>query len=213
MFKRSLKDRIAKVLRILRTIAAISRRLEGRPNRRTGSQPNLTRPIDVPIERLWDFQDQVTSLKGQVTLGHGIPRARADLIMSYRRLLADVRLPSARPGSRTSVAKRHKALLRDLDEEITKLEAALQDIRKPRSEFERQLQNMIDKSGLSVYRLACMANIDPGYLWRLLNGERRNPGWDVVNALGKALYEASGEVTEKDLDRLLNSAGFASRHL
>ena len=101
-------------------------------------------------------------------------------------------------------------MVRDLDKKINELEAALRDIRRPETKFQRQLQKMLGKSGYNSYRLAVEAKVDPGYLWRLLNGERRNPGRDLVSVLGEALLDASSEVTAKDLDRLFKFAGFMS---
>ena len=209
MFKKSKKDRRKRVHRILGEIMTFLRRLESRRSRRTGGLSYTTGPLGLPIDLVPDLRDKVTVLKGRISLGSAIPQAHSDFLREYQKLLSEVRLRSTRPGSQSTVTRQDRALLRDLDKKINELETALRDIRRPETKFQRQLRKMIDKSGLTLYRLAYEAKMDSGYVWRLLNGERRNPGDDVIAALGEALLEASSEVTEKDLERLLKSAGFA----
>ena len=78
----------------------------------------------------------------------------------------------------------------------------------PETEFQRELNELIRKSGITPYALAASYGQDPSYLYKLMKGERRKPSRESVTEIAKALMECSATITAKDADRLLLSAGY-----
>ena len=74
--------------------------------------------------------------------------------------------------------------------------------------FAKALFKLRTRARLTRYRLAMEANTDPGHVGRLERGERRHPSRDLVLRLGQALLDNSGDITLKDVDNLLKSAGY-----
>lgn len=50
------------------------------------------------------------------------------------------------------------------------------------------------KRALSIYTLAQKANLTPGYIANLERGDRRNPTWDTMAAIAKALNKTVPEI-------------------
>ena len=74
--------------------------------------------------------------------------------------------------------------------------------------FGKQLKKLREKAKVTPYSLASLAGSDGGYIKRLENEERRRPRRDTVLHLGQALLDVSGDITLKDIDQLLNAAGY-----
>ena len=64
------------------------------------------------------------------------------------------------------------------------------------------------RANLTHYGLAQLSGTDQSYLRRLLNGQRRSPSRDTLMALGEALMHYDPRFKKKDLERVLESAGF-----
>ena len=50
------------------------------------------------------------------------------------------------------------------------------------------------KQSLSIYDLADMAGLTPGYVANLERGDRKNPTWDAMAAIAKALNNTVPEI-------------------
>jgi len=76
-------------------------------------------------------------------------------------------------------------------------------------EFNAMLKRLRIKSGKSRYKLAQWSGLSEAYLLRLENGERNNPGRDVVLLIALALVYDSPSVDVYDIEELMLSAGYA----
>lgn len=76
-------------------------------------------------------------------------------------------------------------------------------------EFNAMLKRLRVKSGKSRYKLAQWSGLSEAYLLRLENGERNNPGRDVVLLIALALVYDSPSVDVYDIEELMLSAGYA----
>ena len=76
-------------------------------------------------------------------------------------------------------------------------------------EFNAMLKRLRVKAGKSRYKLAQWSGLSEAYLLRLENGERTNPGRDVVLLIALALVYNSPSVDVYDIEELMLSANYA----
>lgn len=76
-------------------------------------------------------------------------------------------------------------------------------------DFACVLRKVRSKSKMTTYALGVEAGVDPTYVARLEGGEKRHPSRRVLLKLGQALLDNSGDITLKDVDRLLKAAGYS----
>ena len=76
-------------------------------------------------------------------------------------------------------------------------------------EFNAMLKRLRTKAGKSRYKLAQWSGLSEAYLLRLENGERINPGRDVVLLIALALVYNSPSVDVYDIEELMLSANYA----
>jgi transcriptional regulator with XRE-family HTH domain len=74
--------------------------------------------------------------------------------------------------------------------------------------FAKTLRRLRNKARITSYYLAMEAQLDPSHVRRLEKGERKRPSRRVVLDLAQALLDSSGDITLKDVDNLLKSAGY-----
>jgi transcriptional regulator with XRE-family HTH domain len=74
--------------------------------------------------------------------------------------------------------------------------------------FAKTLRRLRSKARITSYCLATEAQLAPSHVRRLEKGERKNPSRRVVLELAQALLDSSGDITLKDVDSLLKSAGY-----
>ncbi len=74
--------------------------------------------------------------------------------------------------------------------------------------FAKTLKKLRNKAKLTRYALARDSGVDPPYLARLERGEKVRPGRPLVLRIGQALLDNSGKISLKDVDRLLQAAGY-----
>lgn len=91
---------------------------------------------------------------------------------------------------------------------LDSLDDSINGLYGPQTEFQRRLRKLIEKSGLSIYRLAKSALVDETYVRRLVSGERRKPRERVVVNLALALTECSAKISSRDAERLIRAAGY-----
>ncbi len=77
------------------------------------------------------------------------------------------------------------------------------------AEFSAMLRQLRNKAGKSRYRLAQWTGLSEAYLLRLENGERNNPGRDVVLLIALGLVFNSQDIDTFDIEQLMLSAGYA----
>ena len=76
-------------------------------------------------------------------------------------------------------------------------------------EFGVMLKRLRTKAGKSRYRLAQWSGLSEAYLLRLENGERNNPGRDVVLLIALALVSTSPIIDVYDIEELMLAAEYA----
>jgi transcriptional regulator with XRE-family HTH domain len=76
-------------------------------------------------------------------------------------------------------------------------------------EFAETLRRLRLKARKSRYKLAQWTGLSEAYLLRLENGERSNPGRDVVLLISLALVSGSEGIDLYDIEELMLSAGYA----
>jgi transcriptional regulator with XRE-family HTH domain len=74
--------------------------------------------------------------------------------------------------------------------------------------FAKALHKLRNKAKMTRYRLAQDAEVDAAHVGRLERGERLHPGRDLVLRMGQALLNYSGAISLRDVDQLLQSAGY-----
>ena len=74
--------------------------------------------------------------------------------------------------------------------------------------FADTLRKTRTEAKMTRYRLAQDARVDPSHVARLERGERLHPSRDLVLRLGQALLDNSGDISLKDVDQLLEAAGY-----
>ena len=75
-------------------------------------------------------------------------------------------------------------------------------------DFANVLLKLRTKAKMTSNALGEEAQVDPSYVVRLERGEKRHPSRRVLLKLGQALLDNSGDITLKDVDRLLKAAGY-----
>ena len=88
------------------------------------------------------------------------------------------------------------------------LEKAIERIKEPDSEFVRELKKLRGRCNLTNYGLASETDHGPTHVRRIMSGEIKRPARYIVLRIGKKLMAYSAEITERDVDRLLRSAGY-----
>lgn len=79
---------------------------------------------------------------------------------------------------------------------------------KPVKSIQMVIQ-MRGKAGITYSKLSTISRVDGSYLRRLETGVSRNPSRDTLISLLEALVDYTKLFTAKDVDRVLNVAGFA----
>ena len=75
------------------------------------------------------------------------------------------------------------------------------------SRFKKAFREILNKSGLSCYKVSKYSHIDEPYLSRLIRGERKNPSEETVTKIALAIAHLSDRITIYDIDELFKSIG------
>jgi transcriptional regulator with XRE-family HTH domain len=73
--------------------------------------------------------------------------------------------------------------------------------------FSEVFSQLIDKAGISCYKISLFAHLDQAYLSRLKNGERENPSPETIIKISLALTHYSDNIKLYDIQRLFKSVG------
>jgi transcriptional regulator with XRE-family HTH domain len=76
-----------------------------------------------------------------------------------------------------------------------------------RERLSEVLDNLLEESGVSCYKISNYTGIDEAYLSRLRNGEKHNPSLEVLIKIALALAYFSSKISIHDIEELLNSTG------
>jgi transcriptional regulator with XRE-family HTH domain len=75
------------------------------------------------------------------------------------------------------------------------------------SNFSVAFAAVLEDSGVTCYQIAKYAGLDQGYLSRLKNGEKSNPGPETIMRISLALAHFGKQVSLSDIERLFRSVG------
>ena len=160
-----------------------------------------SRAFERLIRESEDFQDELHEVEAKVANGRPQPNLKAYLLEDVRRVtrkLGDVlslahevysELPSKGPWRKT--IKGHRDLIKTVER-----------VSLPIESLSEQLQLLLDKAAMTTYSLSSKARVENAYTYRLVNGQRENPGPRVLNAIADALFEESPEITVADIRQL-----------
>ena len=101
-----------------------------------------------------------------------------------------------------------KLPLEPLNGPLEKLRTVSRRLRGPETDFQRVLNELIRKSGVTPYAISRVHDEDPSYIYKLMKGERIKPSRETVTRIALALMECSHKISKKDADRLMRSAGY-----
>ena len=94
-----------------------------------------------------------------------------------------------------------------LFERLDKLEDAILRLYGPPTKFGRELKKLIEKSDITIYRLAKLSGVEETYVRRHVRGDKKNPSRGALGALALAMREYSSRDSSSDIRRLLKAAG------
>ena len=80
------------------------------------------------------------------------------------------------------------------------------------NEFNLKFERLLQKAGVSCYKIGQYAGSDLAYLSRLKTGERQNPSTQTLFKISFALVHCSDKVTLSDIEELFNAVGKTILH-
>jgi hypothetical protein len=75
------------------------------------------------------------------------------------------------------------------------------------SNFPQVFSKLLEKTGISCYRISEYSHVDQAYLSRLRNGEKSDPTPEIIVRIGLAFAHLTPRFTIVDAERLFNSVG------
>ena len=73
--------------------------------------------------------------------------------------------------------------------------------------FSKVLSDLLEKTGVTPYKIAQYTGIDQGYISRLRIGKKTNPGPEVVVRLSLALVHFNDKIEIYDIEELFQAIG------
>lgn len=157
---------------------------------------------------LGDMHRELDAYETRVSEGED-PRTAASGFHSKLNLLAtDIRQAERELWAARGLSHRSQSPLGPLYGPLDNLKTVSKQLNGPETDFQRELNELIRKSGVTPYALAAFHNSDPSFIYKLMNGERRKPARDSFTRIATALMGCSAKISEKDVNRLLHSAGY-----
>jgi len=80
------------------------------------------------------------------------------------------------------------------------------------TDFPKVFSRLLEKSGVSCYKISQYSHLYEAYLSRLKNGEKQNPSPETIIKISLALTHYSDKITAYDIQKLFRSVG-RSLHL
>jgi len=75
------------------------------------------------------------------------------------------------------------------------------------NDFSKVFSTLLEKSGISCYRISQYTHLDQAYLSRLKTGNKQNPSPETVIKISLALAYYSNQVQLHDIQKLFKSVG------
>lgn len=101
-----------------------------------------------------------------------------------------------------------KSPLEQIYGRLESLRIVSRQLNGPETKFQRVLNELVRKSGVTAYAIAGFHGWDSSYLYKMMRGERGKPGRELVEMIATALMAYSPRISEKDANRLMQSAGY-----
>lgn len=73
--------------------------------------------------------------------------------------------------------------------------------------FSEVFSQLLEKAGISCYKISQFAHLDQAYLSRLKNRDRENPSLETITKISLALTHYSDKIKLYDIQRLFRSVG------
>jgi transcriptional regulator with XRE-family HTH domain len=73
--------------------------------------------------------------------------------------------------------------------------------------FSRAFSQLLEKAGVSCYKISQYSHVDEAYLSRLKNGKKQNPSPATIIKISLALTHYSDKIKLCDIQRLFRSVG------
>ena len=91
---------------------------------------------------------------------------------------------------------------------LSTLRKAISNLSLPENKFKVELARILSDYDITAHGIASLAGMDPSYAYKLLNGQRVNPGREVVRAVGDGLVsEFKSSRAKRDAEKLMKAAG------
>lgn len=74
-------------------------------------------------------------------------------------------------------------------------------------DFPKVFSELLNKTGVTCYKIEQYTGLDQGYLSCLKNGKKKNPGPEVVVKISIALAHFSQDIEMMDIEDIFNSIG------
>ncbi len=209
MFGFNREKRLKAVKRDLIDLGVVLQRLEGIPCQRVRQWPRLTGPLRHYISTLLLMGEPLAQARQRVAKGGLIPwSARSDLLELLNDLQALANMNWERPRGGVDKGRRDPGLIRRLKRLTSRLRRDVERLKEPDTPFQKCLKKLMRRSRIPTYSLAQLADVNLRHLQRLRNGERRRPGRDLAVRLAAAMAENSQAISDKDVKKLIESAGY-----
>ncbi len=197
------RSRLRDVRRALQKVAAVVQHMGSDPDRPGRRHPPsaLADPLQVLWTDLSRFEAKVDKPTTDIVDSTMMFRVSFNHLKAETKTLAQdfkERYPSLDP---------RKSPFPPLFKRLDKLEDAILRLYGPPTKFGRELKKLIEKSDISIYRLARLSGVDETYVRRLVRGDKKNPSRGALGALALAMREYSSRVSSSDIRRLLKAAG------
>jgi transcriptional regulator with XRE-family HTH domain len=73
--------------------------------------------------------------------------------------------------------------------------------------FAKAFSGLLNKSGVSSYKISHYTHLDQAYLSRLLSGEKKNPSIETIFKICLALANYNSELSIDDFEKLIKTSG------
>ena len=197
------RSRLRDVRRALQKVAAVVQRMGSDPNRPGRRQPPSA--LADPLRELWTDLSRFEAKVDEPTTD--IFDSTMMLRVSFNHLKAETKTLAQDVKERYPSLDPRRTPFPQLFKCLDKLEGAILRLYGPTTRFGRELKKSVEKSEISLHRLAKVSGVDASYIRRLVRGDKKNPSRGVVGALALGMKEYSSRVSDRDIRRLLKAAG------
>ena len=176
--------------------------------RRHARQRNTLWILPPLEEILGRMKRELDAYETRVSEGGGMPTAARGFHFWLSELETEFKYADRDLKAEGGLTPSSRSPLEPLYEPLEKLRAASRQLNGPETDFKRELNKQIKKSGVTPYAVAAYYDRDPGFIYKLMKGERRKPSRESVTRIATALMECSSKISEKDANRLMRTAGY-----